>query len=390
MHPETWVSSGHQKNFTDPMVDCKDCKRRWAADKNFPYYENPDKKIGEPKFMTPDEAGGICPECGGDLTEAKNFNLMFKTFVGPVENENNATFLRPETAQGIFVNFKNVMTVSRKKLPFGIAQIGKSFRNEITPRNFTFRTREFEQMEIEFFCEPGEDEKWQTYWVDKRFSWYLELGITPENIRKRPHEKNELAHYAKSCVDIEYDFPFGFAELEGIANRTDYDINNHIKGSGKDLKCMGSDGGKADIVPYVIEPSGGVDRATLAFLSDAYKEEPEPDKPDQFRTVLKLHPRLAPYKAAVLPLSKKEPLLELSNKITSDLRQNFMTDLDITQSIGKRYRRQDEIGTPLAITVDFESLNDNKVTIRNRDTMEQIRVEINDLSSTIFNLLKKF
>jgi glycyl-tRNA synthetase len=390
MHPQTWVSSGHQKNFTDPMVDCKECKKRWVADKCFPYYDDPKKKKGEPKLMTPDEAGNICPECGGELTEAKNFNLMFKTFVGPVENEKNATFLRPETAQGIFVNFKNVMTVSRKKLPFGIAQIGKSFRNEITPRNFTFRTREFEQMEIEFFCEPGDDDKWQEYWVNQRFNWYLNLGMTASNIRKRPHTDKELAHYAKSCVDIEYEFPFGFSELEGIANRTDYDITNHMDGSGKDLRCMGAAGGKADIKPFVIEPSGGVDRATLAFLTDAYTEEPEPGKPDQFRTVLKLHPRLAPYKVAVLPLSKKEPLLELSQKITAELREHYMTDLDVTQSIGKRYRRQDEIGTPLALTVDFDSLDDNKVTLRNRDTMEQTRVDIENISATVMQALKNF
>ncbi|PKK91551.1 MAG: glycine--tRNA ligase [Candidatus Wallbacteria bacterium HGW-Wallbacteria-1] len=374
MHPQTWTSSGHVKNFSDPMVDCKECKKRWAADKAFPYKKDPRGQVKGPVNLTPLEAGGVCPECSGELTEARQFNLMFKTFIGPVEDESNSTFLRPETAQGIFVNFKNVMTTTRKKLPFGIAQIGKSFRNEITPRNFTFRTREFEQMEIEFFVKPGEDEEWQEFWVKERFNWYLRLGMREESIRLRPHAHDELAHYAKSCVDIEYQFPFGYSELEGIANRTDYDLTNHIDGSGKDLKCAAEAGGKADLIPFVIEPSGGVDRATLAFLADAYREEPEPGKPDETRVVLKFHPRLAPYKAAVLPLSKKEELMPMSMEIADKLRRRFEIDFDATQSIGKRYRRQDEIGTPFCITVDFDSLNDGCVTVRERDSMNQVRI----------------
>lgn len=377
MHPQTWTSSGHVKNFTDPMADCKECKKRWGADKQFPYKN---KKTKEIVMMTPIEAGGRCPECDGELTEARQFNLMFKTFIGPVEDESNTTFLRPETAQGIFVNFKNVMTVTRKKLPFGIAQVGKSFRNEITPRNFTFRTREFEQMEIEFFVAPGEDEKWHEFWIKERFNWYLELGMNPENIKLRPHAADELAHYAKSCVDIEYEFPFGFSELEGIANRTDYDLKNHIDGSGKDLRCSAEAGGKADLIPFVIEPSGGVDRATLAFLVDAYTEEPDKE---ETRVVLKLHPKLAPYKMAVLPLSKKDELVAVTDEIVSMLSKKYMVDCDVTQSIGKRYRRQDEIGTPLCVTVDFDSLNDRAVTIRDRDTMEQVRVPIENLGKSI-------
>ena len=360
MAPQIWQASGHISNFSDPMVDCKKCKLRYRADTL---------------------ESETCPECGGELTEPRQFNLMFKTFMGPVEDASNTVYLRPETAQGIFVNFKNVQQTSRKKLPFGIAQIGKSFRNEITPGNFTFRTREFEQMEIEFFVNPEQADEFYEYWKNERFDWYKRLGITPENLQLREHANDELAHYARGCADVEYRFPFGFSELEGIANRTDFDLNRHMESSGRDLTYLDPQTNKK-FVPYVIEPSAGADRATLAFLIDAYNEEPDGE---ENRVVLKFHPRLAPIKVALFPLMKKAPLKEFAEKLHSDLIKRFVCEYDEVGSIGKRYRRQDEIGTPYCVTVDFDSLEDNAVTIRNRDTMQQERIN----TSTLIEYLDK-
>lgn len=357
MNPSAWVASGHVDSFTDPMVDCKVCKKRFRAD-----HLKKDK----------------CPECGGELTEARQFNMMFKTFVGPVEESASQVYLRPETAQGIFVNFKNVLDSTRLKLPFGIAQIGKAFRNEITPGNFTFRTREFEQMEIEYFVTPDTDAEWYERWSSERFDWYLQLGICKENLRLRPHTEDELAHYAKACVDVEYLFPMGWSELEGIANRADYDLAQHIKHSSKDLYYY-TPGDHERIIPYVIEPSGGVDRATLAFLVDAYHQE---EVSGRQRTVLRFHKDLAPIKIAVLPLLRNRPeIVELARKITQDLQKSFVTVYDDTAAIGRLYRRQDEVGTPYCVTVDVDSLADGAVTIRERDSMEQMRVSVDQLKS---------
>ena len=358
MHPQTWVASGHVEGFSDPLVECKACHLRWRAT---------------------DFNGSSCPDCGGGLTEPKQFNLMFKTFMGPVEDEASVVYLRPETAQGIFVNFDNVLATSRKKLPFGIAQIGKSFRNEITTGNFIFRTREFEQMEIEYFVKPGSDEEWFDRWVKERFDWYLKLGIRKENLRLRPHDKEELAHYAKDCHDIEYLFPMGWAELEGIANRGDFDLRQHAEHSGKSLSYFDEEADER-YTPYVIEPSAGVDRSVLAFLIDAYDEELAEG---ETRVVLHFHPELAPIKVAILPLSRNEKLVPLSREVYAELRRHFMTQYDDAQSIGRRYRRQDEIGTPFCITIDFQSLEDNQVTIRERDSMAQIRSPIKELAKTV-------
>jgi glycyl-tRNA synthetase len=358
MHPQTWVASGHVEGFSDPLVECKACHLRWRAT---------------------DLSGSSCPDCGGELTEPKLFNLMFKTFMGPVEDEASVVYLRPETAQGIFVNFDNVLATSRKKLPFGIAQIGKSFRNEITTGNFIFRTREFEQMEIEYFVKPGSDEKWFDYWVKERFDWYLKLGIKEENLHLRRHGKEELAHYAKDCYDIEYLFPMGWAELEGIANRGDYDLAQHAKHSGKTLSYFDEEAGER-YTPYVIEPSAGVDRSALAFLIDAYDEELAEG---ETRVVLHFHPELAPIKVAILPLSRNEKLAPLAREVYTKLRRYFITQYDDAQSIGRRYRRQDEIGTPFCVTIDFQSLEDNQVTIRERDSMAQIRLPIEELVKTL-------
>ena len=358
MHPQTWVASGHVGGFADSLVDCKECRKRWRAD---------------------DVKDGKCPDCGGELTEPRMFNLMFKTFVGAVEDEAGTVYLRPETAQGIFVNFQNVLNSTRRKLPFGIAQIGKAFRNEITTGNFIFRTREFEQMEIEYFVKPGSDEELFQYWVGERFDWYVSLGIKKENLRLHQHSKDELAHYAKECYDIEYLFPIGWSELEGIANRTDFDLRQHTSYSGKDLSYYDEES-KEHMIPYVIEPSAGVDRSVLAFLADAYDEEQDKD---EVRVVLRLHPALAPIKVAILPLSRNEKLLPLSKEIYTDLRRYWMVQYDNSQAIGRRYRRQDEIGTPLCVTIDFDSLEDNAVTIRERDSMRQIRVPVKELKSTL-------
>ena len=358
MHPQTWSASGHLKQFTDPLVECKKCHLRWRTD------EVTDQN---------------CPSCGGELTEPHLFNLMFKTFMGPVEEEANVVYLRPETAQGIFVNFQNVLNTTRKRLPFGIAQIGKAFRNEITTGNFIFRSREFEQMEIEYFVKPGTDEEWFNYWLEERRNWYVNLGIKEENLQLRPHTKGELAHYARKCYDIDYLFPMGWAELEGIANRGDFDLAQHANYSGKSLTYLDEETNE-HIVPYIIEPSAGVDRSVLAFVCDAYDEEPAED---EIRVLLHLHSILAPIKVAVLPLSKKENLAQLAREVYAELRPCWMVQYDDTQSIGRRYRRQDEIGTPFCVTIDFQSLEDKQVTIRERDSMNQIRLPIAELKGTL-------
>ncbi len=354
MHPKIWEASGHVENFSDPLVECKSCNRRYRED-----------QLESTK----------CPECNGEFGDPRRFNLMFRTFMGPVEDTSHELFLRPETAQGIFVNFSNVLNASRKKLPFGIAQIGKAFRNEITPGNFTFRTREFEQMEVEFFVKPGDDEEWLNDWVTTRFQWYVKYGIREENLRLRRHDGDELAHYAKDTYDIEYRFPWGWGELEGIADRTDFDLGRHSSASGTDLTYFDEES-KERYIPYVIEPSGGVDRATLAFWLDAYDEEPDGDGS---RTVLHFHRHLAPISIAVLPLSRNERLTPTARHVYDTIRRTFSTQYDDAQSIGRRYRRQDEIGTPYCITVDFDSLDDHSVTIRERDSMHQDRVEIANL-----------
>ncbi len=358
MHPKVWEASGHLEQFTDPLVECKSCHLRWRTD---------------------ELKDNHCPSCGGELTEPRLFNLMFKTFMGPVEEEANVVYLRPETAQGMFVNFQNVLNTTRKRLPFGIAQIGKAFRNEITTGNFIFRSREFEQMEIEFFVKPGTDEEWFNYWLEERYNWYIKLGIKKENLKLREHTKGELAHYALKCYDIDYLFPMGWAELEGVANRGDFDLRQHASHSGKSLSYLDEET-KQHIVPYVIEPSAGVDRSTLAVLCDAYAEEADKE---EIRVLLHLHPTLAPIKVAVLPLSKKEALVTLAKEIHADLRSCWMVQYDDTQSIGRRYRRQDETGTPFCVTVDFQSLEDKQATIRERDSMNQIRVPISELKNTL-------
>jgi len=358
MHPQTWEASGHVGGFADPLVECKSCHLRWRSD---------------------ELKGDKCPSCGGELTEPRLFNLMFKTFVGPIEEEASVVYLRPETAQGMFVNFENVLNTTRKRLPFGIAQIGKSFRNEITTGNFIFRSREFEQMEIEYFVKPGTDKQWFDYWVEERVNWYVNLGIRRENLKLRPHTKEELAHYARECSDIDYLFPMGWAELEGIANRGDFDLVQHASSSGKTLSYYDEET-KEHIVPYIIEPSAGVDRTFLALLCDAYDEDiAEGEK----RVLLHLHPDIAPVKAAVLPLSRKEHLASFAKEIYADLRKQWMVQYDGAQSIGRRYRRQDEIGTPFCVTIDFESLEDKQVTIRERDSLRQIRVPIDSLKTTL-------
>ena len=369
MHPRTWEASGHVENFSDPLVECRDCNSRFRQDH---LLESVGIEPAGPEAAAPELR---CPECGGGLTEPRRFNLMFRTFMGPVEDTAHEVYLRPETAQGIFVNFPNVVNSSRKKLPFGIGQIGKSFRNEITPGNFTFRTREFEQMEVEFFVKPGTDLEWLDRWVKERFDWYVELGIRPENLRLRQHGPDELAHYAKDCYDIEYRFPWGWAELEGIADRTDYDLKQHAEFSGEDLTYF-DDELQERYYPYVIEPSGGVDRATLAFWLDAYDEEPDGEA---VRVVSRIHRRLAPVAVAVLPLSRNERLLPTARRVHDMLRRRFNTQFDDAQSIGRRYRRQDEIGTPFCVTVDFDTLDDRQVTIRDRDTMYQARVPVTEL-----------
>jgi len=357
MAPKVWEASGHLATFTDPLVDCRNCKERFRAD------------------QLPES--GACPNCGAkeSFTEARNFNLMFKTHVGPVEDEGSVAYLRPETAQGIFVNFKNVQTTTRKKPPFGIAQIGKSFRNEITPGNFIFRTREFEQMEMEYFVPPDQGAKWFEFWVGARYRWYADLGIPEDMLRIRPHDPDELSHYSAGTSDVEFMYPWGWGELEGIANRTDYDLKQHAKFSGEELTYFDQENDER-YVPHVIEPAAGADRATLAFLLAAYHEE---EVKGEKRVVLKFDRRLAPIKVAVLPLSRNEKLVPLAGDVAAALRPHFMIDVDDAGSIGKRYRRQDEVGTPLCVTVDFDSLDDRAVTVRDRDTMEQERIPLEGL-----------
>ena len=352
--PQVFEASGHLANFSDPLVDCTKCKQRFRAD----HLDDPN----------------TCPNCGakGSFTEARAFNLMFKTHAGPIEGAGDEVYLRPETAQGMFVNFTNVLQTSRKKPPFGIAQVGKSFRNEITPGNFIFRTREFEQMELEFFVPPADGPKWYEYWCNARLQWYIDLGIPADMLRLRAHEADELSHYSAGTSDIEFLFPWGWGELEGIAQRTDYDLNQHATHSGERLDCFDQATGER-YVPYVIEPAAGVNRTVATLLLAAYDED---IVNDETRTVLRLHPRIAPYKVAVLPLSKKDTLTPLAQQVRAMLADRYMVDYDETQAIGRRYRRQDEIGTPLCVTVDFDSLEDNAVTVRDRDTTEQVRVPI--------------
>lgn len=391
MNPKTWEASGHLNNFNDPMIDCKQCKSRHRADK---LIEDVMQKEDE-TFVADglsfeamkeiiDDKNIDCPTCGAhDYTDIRQFNLMFKTFQGVTEGSTNELFLRPETAQGIFVNYKNVQRTMRKKLPFGIGQIGKSFRNEITPGNFTFRTREFDQMELEFFCKPGTEMEWQSYWKDFAVNWLKDLNLSEERTRLREHDEDELSHYSNATTDIEYKFPFGWGELWGIASRTDYDLRQHMEHSNEDFRYHDPETNEK-YIPYCIEPSLGLDRMTLAFLTDAYDEE-ELESGDS-RTVLRLHPALAPFKAAVLPLSKK--LSADAMEVYSLLAADFNIEFDESQSIGKRYRRQDEIGTPYCITFDFDSAEDKKVTVRDRDTMEQSRIAIDELHDFLSSRIK--
>ena len=386
MNPETWVASGHVGGFSDPLIDCRECKTRHRADKLIEEWAHKQGKdmiadgMSEKELIDFINKNNIpCPNCGKtNFTDIRKFNLMFKTSQGVTEDKKSEIYLRPETAQGIFVDFKNVLRTSRKKLPMGIAQIGKAFRNEITPGNFIFRTREFEQMEMEFFCKPGTDLEWFKYWKDYAENWLLSLGMKKENIRLRDHGKEELVFYSKATTDIEFNFPFGWGELWGIADRTDYDLSRHMEHSKQDLTYQDVETGEK-YIPYVIEPSLGADRVVLAFLCNAYEEEEIAE--GDVRTVLHLHPSLAPYKVAILPLSKK--LSEKANEVYDKLSKKFMCDYDETGSIGKRYRRQDEIGTPFCVTIDFDTLEDETVTIRDRDTMEQIRLKIDELESWI-------
>jgi glycyl-tRNA synthetase len=355
MHPMTWKASGHTDNFNDELVECKNCHKRFRAD----------------------HIGGQCPECGKkDLTDPRAFNLMMTTHLGAVTDESSLTYLRPETAQGIFVNFKNILDSTHRRLPFGIAQIGKSFRNEVTPGNYTFRTREFEQMEIEYFCRPEEADECHQRWIDQRFQWYLDMGMTKKNLQLRKHGDDELAHYARGCTDVEYNFPFGWSELEGIANRADFDLKQHSQFSNKDLMYQDNITNEK-FFPYIIEPSGGVDRATLAFLVDAYHEEEVDDRP---RVVLKFDKRLAPIQIAFLPLLKKNSdIVTLAKKLKTELQNDFVCVYDDTASIGKLYRRQDEVGTMFCVTVDVDSLSDHQVTVRDRDTMRQERISVDQI-----------
>jgi glycyl-tRNA synthetase len=383
MHPTVWKASGHVDGFTDPLCDCKSCKTRFRQD------QAPQK-----------DGKTICPNCGSkDVTEPRNFNLMFKTFMGPVEEAANVVFLRPETAQGIFVNYENVQTSMRKKIPFGIAQIGKSFRNEITPGNFTFRTREFEQMEMQYFVKPGTDMEWFETWKQTRLQHYTQLGFCKESLRFKEHGPNELAHYARAAFDVQYEFPFGWQELEGIHNRSDFDLSQHAKFSGKKIEYF-DEAKQERYVPYVIETAVGCDRLALALLCHAYTEEKlsggegvgaaDKESEGDTRILLRLKPELSPVQIACLPLSKKPDLQEIANRIRNDLSENFRAQYDESASIGKRYRRQDEIGTPFCLTVDFESLNDKKVTVRHRDLMTQDRVSMSQLEAYFHDKLKNF
>ena len=387
MNPRVWEASGHLKTFSDPLMDCKQCKTRHRADKLIDAFAqgkiNASTMKKEEMESYIKENNIACPNCGGhDFTEIRQFNLMFKTFQGVIEDSKSVIYLRPETAQGMFVNFKNVQRTMRKKIPFGIGQIGKSFRNEITPGNFIFRTREFEQMELEFFCKPGEDLAWYAYWKETCFNWLLNLGIKPANLRIREHELAELSHYSTGTSDIEYRFPWGFDEIWGIADRTNYDLSQHEKFSGVSMEYLDPITNEK-FIPYCVEPAVGVERLFLTFLTDAYEEE---QLENDTRVVLHFHPALAPFKAAILPLSKQ--LSDQAEAIRANLAETFMVDYDEAGSIGKRYRRQDAIGTPYCITVDFDSINDGMVTIRERDSMKQERILINELQSYIASRIK--
>ncbi|MFP4383047.1 MAG: glycine--tRNA ligase [Spirochaetia bacterium] len=370
MHPRVWEASGHVENFTDPLVDCRSCKQRFRED------QLPEDNI----------SGRKCPECGGELTDARNFNLMFKTVMGPVDEDGATVYLRPETAQGIYVNYKNVLQTSRLKVPFGIAQVGKAFRNEITTKSFIFRTCEFEQMEMQYFVHPSEDEKWFEFWKEKRFDYYKNLGIQEQNIRFKQHGPDELAHYAKAAFDIEYNFPFGWSELEGIHNRTDYDLKRHSEYSGKDLTYL-DDQTRERYIPYIVETSAGLSRSVLMVLSDAYDEE---EVKGEKRTVLRFHPEIAPITVGVFPLVKKDGLAELAKEIEKELRDYFATFYDQGGAIGRRYRRQDEVGTPYCLTIDYQTKDDGTVTMRFRDSMEQIRIHRNELVSRIKKEMKEY
>ena len=386
MNPQTWVASGHVGGFSDPLIDCRECKTRHRADKlieEWMHEHNCEEVVdgwSDEKMINYMKENHIaCPNCGKEnFTDIRKFNLMFKTFQGVTEDAKSEIYLRPETAQGIFVNFKNVQRTTRRKMPMGIAQIGKSFRNEITPGNFIFRIREFEQMELEFFCKPGTELEWHAYWKEFCKNWLLSLGIKEENIRLRDHSKEELSHYSNATTDIEFTFPFGWGELWGIASRTDFDLSRHMEHSKQDLTYLDPETNEK-YIPYVIEPSLGCDRVALAFLCNAYDEEEIAE--GDVRTVLHLHPALAPYKVAVLPLSKK--LGDKANEVYEMLSKKFMCDYDEAGSIGKRYRREDEIGTPYCVTIDFDTLEDNQVTVRDRDTMEQVRIPIDELANWV-------
>lgn len=421
MHPKVWEASGHVENFTDPMIDCKQCKSRFRLDvlgdsfnekkkkkaidslkqklidseelinKIDDIFENPGDEDPFNLLLENDKLSKLlleelnCPQCGNKntFTEARKFNLMFKTFVGPVEDSGSVVFLRPETAQGIFVNFLNVQNASRQKLPFGIAQIGKAFRNEINTKNFLFRTREFEQMEMQFFVNPNEDTKWYAYWKEKRMEWYKSMGITPSRLRYHDHPADKLAHYAKEATDIEYEFPFGWGEIEGIHNRTDFDLSRHEEFSGKSLKYF-DEAAKEKYVPFIIETSAGASRSFMAILIDAYYEE---EVKGEKRAVLKFHPKLAPIKAAIFPLVNKDGMPEIAREIEVDLRKSLKVFYDDKGAVGRRYRRQDEAGTPYCITVDNQTLEDKTVTVRERDSMEQVRIEMDQLTGYILSKL---
>jgi glycyl-tRNA synthetase len=381
MSPKVWEASGHLESFTDPLVECLNCHQRFRAD-HLPGVHAPQSGHEEDETTVDMHAKPVCPNCGHDrFTDPRNFNLMFKTFMGPVEEDAATVYLRPETAQGMFVDFVTIQQTTRKKIPFGIAQQGRSFRNEITPGNFIFRTREFEQMEMEFFVEPGTDEGWHDYWIDERFRWYVDLGIRKENLRLREHEKDELSHYSKRTVDVEYRYPFtDWGELEGIANRTDFDLKAHERASGEDLTYFDQEK-QTRYHPFVIEPAAGVDRIILAFLLDAYREEEAPTAKGgtENRTLLALHKDVAPIKVAVLPLSRNEKLTPEARRVFDLVKTGWMCDYDDAGSIGRRYRRQDEVGTPFCVTVDFDSLEDRQVTVRERDSMRQDRLPIDAL-----------
>jgi len=434
MNPKVWEASGHVNNFNDPMVDCKACKARFRADKVFTVIvreqsdggtktlidkgveaDDPDRALSEAIATAnsdtrrrvlksqgkldqvvfspdrlPEGLTAKCPLCGGLLTDVRKFNMMFESWTGAMQDSSSKVYLRPETAQGIFCNYRNVLDTTRLRMPFGIAQIGKSFRNEINPRNYTFRSREFEQMEIEFFCHPSEADKWYEYWRDARYKWYVDLGLKSSKLHLRNHEKDELAHYARACADIEYEFPFGTSELEGVANRTDYDLTQHQKFSGKDMTYF-DDQTKERYIPYVIEPSGGVDRGVLAFLCEAYTEDQAPDENGQMqtRTLMRFHPRLAPVKVAVFPLVKKEGMPEIAEKIYRDCQAAGLASFyDEKGAVGRRYRRQDEAGTPFCVTVDGQTLTDRTVTVRDRDSLIQDRIPADKVLAYVQDRLK--